>query len=181
MEQVKTSKLKNGLEIASNVTIIVVGVLVVGIIGWNIYLYNQNTPPSNPALQAGIIKGQILPGLSDLDYAKSDRTLLIAMSTKCIHCKESVPFIKKLTEESPKFKVKTQILSLFPNSENEVKTFSEEHQLQISTKAAVQLTSMNVTGTPTMVLIDSSGKVLDFWVGAIPEKDQQEVLKELES
>jgi hypothetical protein len=39
---------------------------------------------------------------------------------------------------------------------------------------------LNVTGTPTLILADSSGRVLDFWVGKLSREEEQQVIAAVE-
>jgi hypothetical protein len=46
---------------------------------------------------------------------------------------------------------------------------------------AVNYSTLGVTGTPTLVLVDSTGRIVDFWVGKLSEVEQQEVIEAVES
>lgn len=41
--------------------------------------------------------------------------------------------------------------------------------------AGVSLASMNVTGTPTLLLVDATGKVKKEWVGQLSQIEEREV------
>ncbi len=47
--------------------------------------------------------------------------------------------------------------------------------------AAIDLNGLKVSATPTLILVDSTGKVLDFWVGKLSEENQQGVMKSIGS
>ncbi len=39
----------------------------------------------------------------------------------------------------------------------------------------VDFTALKVSGTPTIVMVDGTGKVDDFWVGKLPEAQAEHV------
>jgi hypothetical protein len=43
----------------------------------------------------------------------------------------------------------------------------------------VDFSKIKVPGTPTLLLVDNQGKVLDVWVGKLDESRQREVLARL--
>ena len=43
----------------------------------------------------------------------------------------------------------------------------------------MDFSTIKVSGTPTLLLVDNNGKVLDVWVGMLPEDRQQEVFEVL--
>ena len=117
-----------------------------------------------------------LPGSS---YGSSPRTLLIAMNTRCGFCAESVPFYNRLTASRQANSQSVRIVALFPDSVDEVRRYVEQKQLGVETIAAVDLSKFNVSGTPTLILIDSSGKVLDFWLGKLTTDTEQQVIQRI--
>src|SRR5437588_1264244 len=156
---VNQAKLKSYLEVATNVAALLVALVVLGIFAWN-----QFTRHSIPQLQAGLQKGQDFVQVPGINFNTLSQTLIIAMSTKCHYCAESLPFYKQLAEAQRANGQATHIVAVFPNREDEVKQYVQQNKLDLETIAGVNLDALNISGTPTAVLIDSSGKVRDFWV-----------------
>lgn len=184
MQQASVMKIKNNLEIASSVMILLIGAIVIGVVIWNLFFPRQMSTFTKPTTRPELTKGQTLANIPGIDFKKSPKTLLVAMNTTCVHCQESVPFVNDLAKTSGSGTQEVsaagvQIVGVFPNSANDVREFAEQRHLQIQTIAGVPLNGLTVTATPTMILVDNSGKVLDFWIGTIPEKMQPEVLRQI--
>lgn len=130
-----------------------------------------------PQLHPGLQKGLKL-NLATLNLKNEQKqALIVAMSTKCQYCTESIPFLNKLAEAQQRGNHQSAILAIFPDSEKEVSAYTQREQFKMATAAPIDLKSFNVQGTPTMILVDSTGKVLDFWVGKLTSDEQQEVIK----
>lgn len=98
------------------------------------------------------------------------------MSATCHYCKESLPFYKQLADAQQQSGRATHIVAIFPNSENDIKQYVQENQLHLETIAGVNFKALNISSTPTMLLVDRDGKILDFWVGKLSKNDEQQVI-----
>ncbi|HVF55789.1 MAG TPA: hypothetical protein VM934_06540 [Pyrinomonadaceae bacterium] len=163
---------KNRLEVATNMAVLFVAVIVLATF---VRSYLGSHP--KPQLEAGFQKGQPFARVPGINYNSASQTLLIAMSTKCRYCNESVPFYKQLAEAQRASGKATHIVAVFPNAEGEVKQYLQQNNLNLETITDIDLKALNINGTPSAVLIDSSGKVSDFWIGKLPQDIQQRVIK----
>jgi thioredoxin-related protein len=168
MEQ---AKWKHHLEVATNVAVLLAAMLLISTFVWNYLARTQK-----PKLQAGFQKGQSLTRLPAINYSSSPQTLLIAISTTCHYCKESLPFYKQLADAQQQRGRATHIVALFPNSENDVQQYVQQNQLNLETIAGANFKALNISSTPTMLLVDKDGKILDFWVGKLSKNDEQQVI-----
>lgn len=175
MSELKMSnsqKLKSYLEVITTVAVLLAAVAVV-----KTYLFSP-TQKSAAQLQSGLQKGATLEPLPGVDYGDSPQTLLIAMNTHCGFCKESIPFYNQLAELQRNNK-STRAIAIFPNSEDEVRQYVKQQQLGLNAIATVDFNKLSLAGTPTMILVDKSGKVLDFWVGKLSTDAEQQVISEM--
>ncbi|HEX8174114.1 MAG TPA: thioredoxin-like domain-containing protein [Pyrinomonadaceae bacterium] len=166
------SKLKKYLEVTTNVAVLLVAVAVLSALAWGYFVHNQK-----PQFQSGFQRGQSFAQLPTVSYNSAPQTLLIAMSTTCHYCSESIPFYKQLAEAQQSSGNAIHIVAVFPNSENEVKQYIQQSQLNVDTVAETDFKALNVAGTPTLLLIDKDGKILDFWVGKLSKDNEQQVIK----
>jgi thioredoxin-related protein len=166
------TKLKNYLELITNVAVLLVAVVTLSAFAFQ--LFNR---AEEPRLQVGLQKGQQLDWLPLSKVPDKKQTLFIAMSTTCHHCNESVPFYNQLAVTLNRDDSQTTIVGVFPNTQDEVRDYTERQQLKIPTIAAIDLNAFRVQGTPTMILVDHTGKVLDFWVGKLSKDEEQNVIK----
>lgn len=104
------------------------------------------------------------------------KTLIIALSSKCDHCTETVPFWKRVIETNIENKNATRIVAVFPETAVEVGRYLHEQQLGLNTIPGINYKAINLPGTPSAVLLDNEGKIVNFWIGK-PSKDaEQEIL-----
>jgi thioredoxin-related protein len=166
------SRVKTLLETATNISVLLVSLLIISAFAWGFFAKKQGTAP----LQVGLQRGAKLAPLPGFNYKDSSKTLLIAMSTRCAYCSESVPFYKQITEAKYAH-AQLRTAAVFPDSSDEVKQYAQQKQLNAELISGVDLSSLDVSGTPTLILVDSNGTVLNFWVGRLSEEGEQEVLK----
>lgn len=164
-------KFKSYLEMATNVAVLLVALVVLGNFVW---IHFAKKP--QPHLEGGLRRGEAFPILSEVPYDKSSQTLLLALSSKCEHCSESIPFFKQLLETNAANGDSTQIIAVFPETADEVMRYVSEQQLRVQTISSINLQTLKLLGTPSAVLISSEGKILNFWIGS-PSKDaEKEIL-----
>lgn len=166
------SKIKSYIEVATNVAVLLAAVTVVAF-----FAYSYFAPPPSPVrLQTGLQKGQVLPQIEGLDYSKSPQTLLIAMNTKCKFCTSSVPFYNQLVEKQKQSGKEVRIVAAFSNAPDEVQQYVAEKQFAVETLAAADLAKLGLVNTPTVVLVDNKGRILNFWMGQLPAEGEKHLL-----
>jgi thiol-disulfide isomerase/thioredoxin len=168
-----SQKLKTRLEVATNIAVLLAAVAVLITFAWNVYRARQPSPQLRPGLQKGVTLGP----LRGLNYSDSPRTLVVTMNTHCGYCAASVPFYNRLAELERGNGKALRVVSVFPNSDDEVREYASLTQLHLDTIAMADFAALNLAGTPTLILVDEGGKVLDFWVGQLSEDAEQHVLE----
>jgi hypothetical protein len=120
-------KLRNLSEIFSNLAIILLAVVLGYVVVSRFSPATLSTPPrDNPA---GLTAGTQLPQIG-LDWGKSDRHLLLVLSTTCRYCTDSLPFYRKLIEkrgttEGPR------VVAMFPQSQPEATAYLASAKLEV--------------------------------------------------
>lgn len=165
-------KLKTHLEVVTNIAVLLVALLVLGRFGW-VYIAEQPLPK----VEAGLRKGDAFSLLPGVDYGKNSRTLIIAMSSKCEHCSESIPFFRQLFEANRASVSSdlTRIVAIFPETADEVSRYISEQQLNVNSIPGINYKALNLPGTPSAVLLDNEGKVLNFWIGKPTKNAEHEM------
>lgn len=166
------SKARSYLEVATNVAVLLAAIAVLASLA---AMYFR--PTAGPKLQIGLQKGETLALIPGFNFNESDRSLLLVMSTRCVYCDESVPFYKQLTGAQQVGNQGVRVVAVLPNSEEEVGQYMQQKQLQIAAVPSADLKTLKVAGTPTLILVDSGGRVIDFWVGKLSQDTEQQVLK----
>ena len=160
----------NKLEAISNVAMTTVALLL------SVVLVKQFLlPQPKPSRAAGppvISKGASLGNsLRDVDWAKNGRTLILAISSGCHLCTDSGPFLQKIAKQ-PRNGVK--LLAVLPQPVTEGREYLSKLGVQVEDVRQASLNSIGVRGTPTLLLVDRTGTVLDVWEGKLaPDREEQ--------
>jgi hypothetical protein len=170
-----TSKWKNASEIATNIAIFSLCILI-GLIGAKRYLLGPVVAP--PGILAPKQGTRIdLPGV---DWRRADHTLVMALSTGCHFCSQSSGFYQRLLPAASASK--TAVVAVFPQPTNEARAYWASHDLPLTGVdfAQAPLDHVEVSGTPTLILVDRLGVVQRSWVGKQPAQGEAEVINTLE-
>ena len=164
-------KLVKKTELIANVAIIIVAILI-GVVLVKKYIFPS--PSHSEGAHASIKAGAAL-SLPDMDWAAKEQTIVLVLQKSCRFCSESAPFYQKLLKEAEK-NPKARFVTVFPHDVDEGKKYLQELQLNITEVKQVALQSIDVQGTPTLLLVNNAGVVTDVWVGKIPAEDEQKVI-----
>ncbi len=157
------------LESLANLATIIVSLVLTAVL-IRVFLLPQPRPAANLADQhIGINLKQSLP---DVDWAKNKRTLVLAVSTQCHFCTESAPFFQRIQKERPR---DLKLLAVLPQAVDEGRKYLDGEGVHVDDVKQATLSSIGVTGTPTMLLVDGKGTVAKAWEGKL-QPDQQAVV-----
>ena len=169
-------ELTKKVELVANVAIIVVA-LAVGVALYKNYF--RKTPPNNPTVNNQISKGTKV-ALPDVDWGKTDQTLVLALSTDCRFCTESAPFYQHLIQEKTGSK-SFELIAVLPQPESQGRQYLKDLGVDIEHVKKAELRTLGVQGTPTLLLVNKNGEVIDVWVGKLPEAQEAEVFARLQA
>jgi len=156
------------IELFANLAIIVVAFFIVAVGIQRFVLSRKNAPPS-PVIAIGS-----KVALADVDWAKNRKTLLLALQTGCHFCSESAPFYQHLIQAAASKDVK--LVAVLPQSPVEAHEYVNSLGISITDIKQSSLSSLNVSGTPTLILVDGNGQVAASWVGKLPPSKESEVI-----
>lgn len=163
------SKLSQRVELFANIAIILVAILL-GYFLIQRFFFQQNQQPQPPT---EIAKGTKI-SLPDVDWQANQKTLLLVLQKGCKFCTESMPFYKTLVERAKEKGIK--LVAVLPNSREEGSQYLKENGVEIQEIRQVQLNSVNVRGTPTLILVNDKGEVENSWVGKLPSNVEVKIL-----
>lgn len=167
------SKLNQKAELAANILIIVVAVLLIGVF---VQKYFFSATAVNQKARAQPVIGSKL-NASDVNFSSQPKTLILALSTGCRFCNESVPFYKRIIENTQNKNVK--LVAVFPTSIEESKAHLNELGLTNLEVKRSPLDNIQVSGTPTLILTNEKGEITDYWVGKLTPDKETEVINKL--
>lgn len=161
--------MKAKLEAIANVAVILVA-LAVGYVVLMRYVAPAHTPRSVSA-------GDLLPAIPSLDWGQRRHTLVLALNTGCHFCELSVPLYQKLAIAQQPIREDLEVVAVFPNDLDMVRRFMTRENLRIRSVSAVPLDRLRVEATPTIILVNSSGRVERSWVGTLTSRQELDVLQ----
>lgn len=176
------TKLDKKIEIAANVTIIVVAVLL-AIVAVKDHLLTRepnvvnarqsvNQPVDDPKQIANVTNLSSL----EFDWTQSKQTLVLAISSACHFCTDSASFYKTLIQN----KKDTRIVAVFPQPVEQGRNYLQKLGVSVDEIRQLPLNKIGVHGTPTLMLVDTSGSVKNSWVGKLPADKENDVLERLQ-
>lgn len=98
----------------------------------------------------------------------------MVLQKDCRFCTESAPFYRDLASAAPSKALR--LLAVLPQDESVARDYLKSIDVQIEEVRQLSLSSLNVRGTPTLILVNSTGTVIKSWVGKLPDDKQKEVL-----
>ncbi|HXP38614.1 MAG TPA: hypothetical protein VN833_00015 [Candidatus Acidoferrales bacterium] len=155
------------LETTANIAVIVAAVILVVFLGQQGWI--RHNSPSRATARSLEGKTVHLPGVQ---FAAQSRTLIIAISTQCHFCRDSEPFYKELAE---KFGSRVNLIAVLPQTQSEAEQYVRQAIAPSVQVVSSPLISLGVTGTPTLLLVDASGRVQKAWVGKLDSPAQQQL------
>jgi thioredoxin-related protein len=181
----KMNPLLKKIEVVANVAIIVTSALCCLVLVKSSLLKksSQEISTANVAQAASgnkEVKSAFPPGtkisLTGIDFARNDRTLLMALSTTCHFCSESAEFYKTIAKERGGT---TRLIAVLPQPLADSRNYLDKLGVPVDEIIQAQLSDIRVRGTPTLILIDHNGDVIDYWVGKLSDIKEPEVIGRL--
>jgi hypothetical protein len=163
------ARLTKSIEFLANIAIIVVASLLATSLVKNYWINPTTTASLLPKTPASSVTN--LSAL-EIDWKQSNQTLVLAVSSTCHFCSESAPFYKTLASN----KGDTRIVAVLPQSVEEGRKYLSKLGVAVDDIKQAPLNEIGVSGTPTLVLVDNSGVVKNFWLGKLSVEKEQIVL-----
>jgi thioredoxin-related protein len=170
------SKINQKIELIANVLIIVVAILLIGVIAQR-YFFSPSTTLNQPARVQPAVGTKI--NLPDTEWSKQPKTLILALQKGCHFCSESAPFYQRLRESVQDKNVR--LVAVLPGVQEESAAYLNELGLPNLEVKQSPLDTLQVSGTPTLILTNDKGEVTHFWVGKLSPEKEKEVLEQLTS
>lgn len=160
------------LEIVTNVATIV-ALLVFG----TMIIKKQYFPSRQPNLGVDPQVGAELGTIRGVDLHSRGKTLLVAISSQCKFCRESLPFYRNLERKSAGG-TGVRLVFLHPEADLEFENFLSKNEIVGVPIVPADFKQLNIMRTPVILSVDS-GKINHVWVGKLRESEEGEVLSAL--
>jgi len=159
--------MKTKIEAIANTAVIIVAVVV-----GSVFLKDRFSAP--PPESVTVKARDKLPNLDGWDWAAHDQTLVLFLRKGCHFCEDSVPFYQRLIAQQQQG---STIVAVFPDTADVVKEVVQSEGLRIHALAGVPLERLKIDATPTLLLVDRNGTVLNAWIGMLSPRQELEVMK----
>jgi hypothetical protein len=84
-----------------------------------------------------------------------------------------MPFYKEL---AAKAQGKVDLVAVLPQPMEEAQAFLKKAEVPTNRVVSTNLSAIGVSGTPTILLVDSRGKVQEEWKGLLTDQRKQQLL-----
>lgn len=166
------NKFHQKLEVTANVLIIVVA-LVLGVVLVKKYFFTETADV--PERKVPVVGQKIAD--TGIDLAANPKNVLLVLQKGCKYCSESAAFYKNLIEQTKNKNVR--VTAVLPQPNDEAEQYLRDLGISGIEIRQSQLDSLNVGGTPTIIVTDNQGVITDTWMGKLPPDKESEVIKKL--
>jgi hypothetical protein len=168
--------LSGKIETTANVATIIVAALISAAL-IKPYLSRSSTVRTATVTSVpGVIPGKSISGqLPGVSWTNNHRTLVLALSTTCHFCKDSIPFYRKLNTVPTDVKM----VAVLPQPVAEARKYLVTAGVRVDDVKQVSLGTLGVRGTPTLLLVNDRGTVTDVWTGKLQSDQETQVVTAL--
>jgi hypothetical protein len=167
---VRTRKI---IEVAANLAILV----VCGLFGWTL-LTHKSLPSSFGG--ASRLEGVTLPPLPGYRWGNHPKTLVLAIRKGCHYCDSSLPFYKQLSGLEKNNTLHAHLLAVMPDDPAAGTADLRSGGVSVEALFNQPLSSIQVSGTPTLFLVDAKGSIEHSWIGELTPQGEKDVIATLE-
>lgn len=160
------------VDFIANLLTIVVAILVIGLFVQRYILASKPVVSSTPAV------GKMI-SVEGLDTSNSSKNVLIVMMKGCRFCEGSMSFYKTMLQQNQNIGVK--FVAVFPPGSEDVQSYLRSYGITGIEVKYSDFTTVDVEGTPTIIVTDQNGKVAKSWFGKLSPERETEVLTFLKS
>ena len=158
------------IEIAANIGIVIVAILAV-----TVWITNSRKQTAGP----GSIAVGTKFAITDVNWRGNGKTMVLALATTCHFCTESAGFYRELVQYCNSHNIPT--VAVFPQTADEGRSYLTNEGVKVNDVRQASFSTIQVSGTPTLLLIDENGAVKRVWVGKLSPDEEKRVLSQLGS
>lgn len=163
--EISSKSLRRFLEVSANVAIVIVALIIVG---------NFVSSKWRSKAEPDTIKTGSQVSLSGVNW-NDGTTLVLALQRGCRYCDESAAFYRRLWQQ--RSGSEPRMIAVVPGDEAEGGKYLEGLGVVVDGIVTASLSDINVSATPTLVLVDRSGRVSNVWVGKLDSNRENEVIQ----
>ena len=155
-----------------NIAIVLVALVLSGLLVRKFFFQRSAPGPSYLLTTNAAIR------ISGLNWADSDRTVLLALSKECKYCSGSASFYRRLAAGIAS-EPNTRLLAVFSEKDSDAEAYLKRLEVPIQDVRYVSLSSLGIKSVPTLALVDRNGVVTYMWAGKLPPLEERGVMSKL--
>ena len=125
---------------------------------------------------AVVSRGETVVAQQGLQPRAAAMTVVVVVDPACVHCTLSMPFYAKLAERAERSKRAVGVVFAGKRSPEALVEYLRQHAIRAPVVTGTP-PNLSVRGTPTLLVLNSSGKVLGGWLGRLNHDQEETVLK----
>jgi peroxiredoxin len=154
------------MSVAARVTVDrVLNVLLLVAVVYGIAAVRPTSQPKPTTYQSG----ETVSAITGVPYAAAKRTAVLFIRSTCHYCTESMPFYQDLMKGG------ARLVAISGEPQESLNAYLDEHGLSIESATVERASWPKLTGTPTLLIVDDTGRVVKSWIGLLSAPDQQAV------
>jgi hypothetical protein len=131
-------------------------------------------PPLNRP--SPIAAGTRLASASRFNPSGTSATLVLVLSTQCRFCTESLPFYDRLSKLDAVRAGRLHIGIASFEQADRMRSYLVAHGVELSSIVPLTQTSLRVAVTPTVLLLDKAGFVVNVWEGKLEPQAEDDLV-----
>jgi peroxiredoxin len=159
------------LEVAVNVAILCAFLMVAALAAQRFWSASTNARTTSPEIGTKV-------SLAGVDWSKSDRNLVLALSTTCRFCSQSAPFYKELVPDAEQHGIR--VIAVLPQALSESRSYLDGLGVDVQNILQSSLDSVKAKATPTLLIVDKTGTINKAWVGKLESQREKQVIASLQ-
>jgi len=116
--------------------------------------------------------------INGINWADSERTVLLALGKECKYCSGSAEFYRRLAAGIAG-QTNIRLIALFSEKESEGEAYLEQLAVPIREVRYTSLSSLGIKSVPTLAILDRNGVVNDMWVGKLSPLKESALMSKL--
>jgi hypothetical protein len=138
----------------------------------------QRMAPASRGPSTSYAIGESVGAVAGVDFRDSRETLLMVLREDCRYCRESVPFYQQLSsaKRDPRG---IRVVVVSTDSPGSMSAYLRSNAIQADRVVTVRPGILKVPGTPSLLLVDGTGKVKQMWRGKLGAAQEREVFAAL--
>lgn len=140
------------------------------------WTWRVSQSPDVPDLSSEVYTvGETVPSVPGVRFSNGPQTLVLFVSSECPACSDTMPFYAELRAKTQRLLSPISFAVISFEDEDKLAAYLASYELEPDTAASVSYERFKLRRTPTLLLVDSSGVVKQYWIGRVSDRRKAEI------